>query len=69
MWSFSNYFISFLYNLDLSNFYHYFLLVVALYILIRVDKTIESSTEALTELTKTIIELQELIRSISTKKD
>lgn len=69
MWSFSNYFISFLYNLDLSNFYHYFLLVVALYILIRVDKTIESSTEALTELTNTIIELQELIRSISKEKD
>ena len=46
-----------------------FPVVVALYLLIRVDKTIESSTEALTELTKTIIELQELIRSISTKKD
>jgi hypothetical protein len=46
-----------------------FPVVVALYLLIRVDKTIEKSTEALTELTKTIIELQELIRSISTKKD
>jgi hypothetical protein len=66
MWSFSNYFNSFLYNLTLSNFYHYFLLVVVLYLLIRVDKTIENSTEA---LTNTIIELQELIRSISTKKD
>jgi len=44
-----------------------FPVVVALYLLVRVDKTIEKSTEALTELTKTIIELQELIKSVSIK--
>ncbi|MCS7231605.1 MAG: YvrJ family protein [Elusimicrobiota bacterium] len=44
-----------------------FPVVVALYLLIRVDKTIEKSTEALTELTKTIIELKELISRIEEK--
>jgi len=44
-----------------------FPVVVALYLLIRVDKTIEKSTEALTELTKTIIELKELIQSVDGK--
>ncbi|MGB9879035.1 MAG: YvrJ family protein [Candidatus Pelagibacter ubique] len=41
-----------------------FPVVVALYLLVRVDKTIEKSTEALTELTKTIIELKELIERV-----
>ena len=41
-----------------------FPVVVALYLLVRVDKTIEKSTEALTELTKTIIELKEIIDSV-----
>lgn len=44
-----------------------FPVVVALYLLIRVDKTIEKSTEALTELTKIIIELKELISRIEDK--
>jgi len=46
-----------------------FPVVVALYLLVRVDKTIEKSTEALTELTKTIIELKELIEGINSRKD
>ncbi|MGC8982002.1 MAG: YvrJ family protein [Minisyncoccia bacterium] len=41
-----------------------FPVLVALYLLVRVDKTIEKSTEALTELTKTIIELKELIERV-----
>lgn len=44
-----------------------FPVVVALYLLVRVDKTIEESTKALTELTKTIIELKELITRIGDK--
>lgn len=44
-----------------------FPVVVALYLLVRVDKTIEESTKALTELTKTIIELKELIEGINRK--
>ncbi|MEN2984874.1 MAG: YvrJ family protein [Dictyoglomaceae bacterium] len=46
-----------------------FPVVVALYLLIRVDKTIEKSTEALTELTKTIIELKELISGINSNRN
>jgi len=45
-----------------------FPVVVALYLLVRVDKTIEKSTEALSELTKTIIELQELIKEIANRE-
>ncbi|MEN3012876.1 MAG: YvrJ family protein [Dictyoglomus thermophilum] len=46
-----------------------FPIVVALYLLVRVDKTIEKSTEALTELTKTIIELKELIENMNEKNE
>lgn len=46
-----------------------FPIVVALYLLIRVDKTIEESTKALTELTKTIIELKELIENVNGKRN
>lgn len=44
-----------------------FPVVVVLYLLVRVDKTIEESTNALSELTKKIIQLKELIKNFNGK--